>query len=98
MGKAHACESFKKWEMEIEDEGYVYIVRLVTPANQRLGTDFGYLCSCPDPQAPGPCVHVLIAKGYHCGWHEMFDTEKQVEDDICPRCGGKVMEVAYTRP
>jgi hypothetical protein len=95
MGKAHACESFTKWSAEVEDGSRTYTVRLVTPADPRLGVDFGYSCNCPDPQHPGPCVHILIAKGYHCGWHEAYCIERQVKGGICPRCGGHTVEVPH---
>jgi len=95
--KVKACATFVRWSCALEDEGESHVVRMLTPWDPRLKVDFSYSCDCREYRSePGPCVHVLIARGHHCGWHEMFDPERQVEEGVCPRCGGKVTEVAYT--
>lgn len=93
--KVSACATFVRWTDKVEDEGEVWTVSLVTSRDPRLGTDFGYACGCQDSR---PCVHVLIAKGYHCGWHEAFDPEQQAEPGTCPRCGGPTVEIPYSPP
>jgi len=97
--RVSVCRSFVRWTERVEDEGKTWTVSLVTPRDPRLGTDFGYACDCPEfRSAPGPCVHVLIAKGYHCGWHEAFDPERQTEPGTCPRCGDPTVEISYSPP
>lgn len=95
--KVRSCRTFVKWSFEIEDDGAVRTVRMVTPWDPRLQVDFSYSCDCPDfISKPGPCVHVLVARGHHCAWHEVFDPEPLKDSSRCPRCGGPTTEVAYT--
>ena len=94
--RVSACESFVRWEHALEDEGRIHTVRMVTAWDPRLGVDFSYSCDCPEfRREPGPCVHVLISKGWHCGWHEAFDPERQAEEGVCPRCGGPTAQVRH---
>lgn len=88
-----ACETFVTWSRSVEDEGEVHVVRLVTPEDPRLGVRFGYSCDCGEEQ---PCVHVLIAQGFHCGWHSEFWQESPTEDGRCPQCGGPLLDVSWS--
>lgn len=92
-----ACETWTKWSQDVEDEGRTYKVQLITPTDPRLGIPFGYACNCAAfREEPGPCVHILIAQGFHCGWHEKFCDEKVEEEGKCPRCGANLVEVLYS--
>ena len=95
--KVSACATFVRWTHLLEDEGSTYTVRMLTAWDPRLRVDFSYSCDCQEYRSePGPCVHVLMARGFHCGWHEMFDPERRSGEGACPRCGGPTAEVLYT--
>lgn len=96
--KTRACATFVKWSQQVEDEDVTYVVHLVTPYDPRLVRDFGYACDCREFRTrAGPCVHVLIAKGHHCGWHQAYDVGEKIGDDLaCPRCGGQTVVITWT--
>lgn len=93
-----ACATYVRWSKECTDAGETFTVRMLSPWDPRLVRDFTYSCDCPDfRRQPGPCVHVLTVKGYHCGWHQAFDAEEPGDDpDVCPRCGGPTTQIRHT--
>ena len=63
----HACETWLRWEQDVEDEGKTFKVRLVTAQDPRLKTTFDYAYNYPKfLHEPNPCLHVLITQNYHC--------------------------------
>lgn len=94
--KVACCHTFKEWKHSVEDEGVIYLVEMTSTWDPRLRLDFEYKCTCSNfVEKNLLCVHVLIARGYHCAWHAMFDPEGQIENDVCPRCGEETMEITY---
>jgi hypothetical protein len=90
-----ACRTFVRWSYSTRDDnGQKYTIKLITPRDPRLGKDFRYDCSCDDSY---PCLHVSIAKGYHCGWHEVYDPEKMVDHGVCPRCGEMLIKLPWSK-
>ena len=91
-----ACATFGSWTKEVEDDdGTTYVVRLAAGRDPKVGVGFSYSCNCNEfLTEPGPCLHVLLAKGEHCGWHQGFDPEPlDAGRSCCPRCGGSLMDV-----
>lgn len=92
-----ACTTYVKWSKEVEDGKSAFRVCLVTPWDPRLVNDFGYACNCPEFRTElGVCVHILMFKGYHCGWHQAFDDEPLEDPAVCPRCGQATIDVIWT--
>lgn len=87
-----ACETFLVWSRIVQDDDGDHEVRLVTPEDPRLGVRFGYGCDCDGSQ---PCVHVLYAQGWHCGWHSVFFKGLVPDGEACPQCGGRLVNVPY---
>jgi len=85
-----ACRTFIRWSHIVDNDGERCLVRLASPRDPRLKLDFKYVCTCKDSH---PCLHVSIAKGYHCGWHEVYDPEKMTDHGACPRCGSMAIRV-----
>lgn len=95
--RRRACATFVKWSQRVEDGDVEHLVHMVTPWDPRLVRDFGYACNCKEFRTQvGACVHILMAKGNHCGWHEAYDDERMGDPDVCPRCGGPTVEVRHT--
>jgi len=46
-------------------------------------------CTCPAHKyhRNKVCKHLQEAYNQECGWHGAYD-EPQIEDGVCPRCGG----------
>jgi hypothetical protein len=90
-----ACVSFGSWSQEVTEDDATYVVRLSAGRDPRVGVGFSYSCGCKEfLTEPGTCLHVLLAKGDHCGWHQAFDPEvMDAGRTCCPRCGGPLMDV-----
>jgi len=92
-----ACTTYVKWSKEVQDGKSTFRVHLVTTWDPRLVHDFGYACNCPEFRTePGACVHILVVKGYHCGWHQAFDPEPLKDSAVCPRCENPTIDVIWT--
>lgn len=89
-----ACRTFIRWSYTVEDDGRRYAVKLVVPRDPETGLPFRYSCICDESY---PCLHISIAKGYHCGWHEVYDPEEMTNSGVCPRCGSMAIRVPSSK-
>lgn len=85
-----ACRTFIRWMYEVQDDGQTHIVRLASTKD--FPSDFKYICDCGNSY---PCLHVSIAKGYHCGWNEACDPEEMTNHGVCPRCGSMAIRIPW---
>jgi predicted RNA-binding Zn-ribbon protein involved in translation (DUF1610 family) len=86
------CSSWDLWfETKVDsqsnpDEKYVVLIPLPDDPVEE------YICECQGYIHRGKCRHQQIAADSLCRWDgETLQTEKQMRDMICPKCGDKTI-------
>ena len=60
---------------------------------QTFNPGIGWSCTCKGYRYRKTCKHVAQAEKEQCTWHKEYSDEKQVEEGVCPVCGGPTIPV-----